>query len=397
METYSTWTVTSDDGELTHGETRLLPESYKAQSIELISPVFRFDDPQSFSQIREMLEALKWLEQRFKCHFIVNKTCGFHVHFACGKEKIPDDTAKCIYQIFLAHERTIDSIHARSRVLAPAWKRHDDIERPLYAPLSAFQGAAHLLRNSIQGEQDRNLFAWLRRVEHCDDYGDICKMFEAEFKKGYLDGHCANVNFDNAHAHTDRNGAQCTKTTIEFRQHLGTREYDEMYRYVKFLGSVITCCQQASDEAFIETLLSATSPTYSFDQLCQAVNVPEDARALFLQTPPSIATFPAVETPYGAPSIGQFLAQNAHENALNRDPADVNRMRAEKYSTGYYGIQPNAQPLIFDQEKVKDLLVSAREDLSRSRFEEVTSSSLLSDEEQNDKVIARMNAKWNGK
>ncbi|KAK4612025.1 hypothetical protein CLAFUW4_13315 [Fulvia fulva] len=364
-EPYTTWSIKEELTELTATERALLPDTHVQRSVEISSPILRLDDPSCSGRIQQVLTVLRWIEQNFDCRFITNETCGHHVHFAHGKKGFSIDIAKRIYQIFLAHERAIDSIHAASRVTAHTWRRdvsEEELKRPDYASLTSLHVNGHLYHCADDATRnvphDRNLITWLQNIEECQSYRALCRMFELQFLSiNELYGHATTVNFDNMFLSNTDIPKSKPSETIEFRQHLGTLDFTKIYRYVHFLGYIITYCMHAPDTAFLQTLLAATQPDYTFEDLCKEINMPADITALFHYIPnPEMDTASAV--PELPKSIPNLLAQNAHENTTNYLPTTITPLLTQKFQSLYYGINPSTPPITLSQEAIYDRLFS---------------------------------------
>ncbi|KAL5382875.1 hypothetical protein PMIN02_009815 [Paraphaeosphaeria minitans] len=344
---YSRWMVDFDDHGLTGKEQSCVPRGYLKHALELASPVLGLDDERSFQQIERVLQILASMEARFDCRFITNRLCGLHVHMGCGKGTIvPLPVAKRVFQLTTAHEHNLDAMHAASRVVVPVSTTNIDTDAP-YIPLSFFHRGGQL------GLGNHNVFDWLKRIEEVRSNADFAEFFAFDWGDEIL-------NFDNLWLSESSDHAP---KTIEFRQHVGTLDFAEISRYVRFLGNVLAYCYQADDGPFVELLMKATDANFTVEHLMEVVGGPAQACAL---VPGQIVHDRHHSTP-AQRAVGRdplrpldtLVDQNAHEVAANHQNGSITDTRARKSEVGLYGVDHRSNGLSLHPDAIPGFIVDA--------------------------------------
>lgn len=375
---YSRWRVDTDHLDLSQEEEMYLPPGWTQEAVEISSRKFDFYGENWRGEVAKVLQVLRHLEGR-GCRFLTNKTTGFHVHVGNGEQKIPLRTAKNVFQLLTAHEKTIDGLHAVSRIVAPVPARYYHY----YYPLSFFHGYAA----NPEGE-NRNVFDWLANIEQgVTSYADLGDFFtclrEEAGVEWDMNGHHSSVNFDNLFT-DEENGKfedQLTYTiddnlftnedvgqseeqltgTIEFRQHAGTLDYLEICAWVMLVVGVVEFCGKSSDEEILHLCLRAGEKGFGLEDLLAALDMNADVMDHYLNQHQgaAIGTLPSCTQSLGPiPPEGLFnsiLEQNDHESSENTDDDEVKAAIAWKYLTGLYGLNPGSKIDITDEAVVSGL------------------------------------------
>lgn len=394
---FSFWFVFHDEHKLIETEKECVP-GYRRMSIELISPVFDFGDEQSFQQIQRVLEVLSSMEAELDCKFVCNTSCGLHVHMGIGKDTmVPLPIAKRIFQLTTAHEHNLDALHAASRIIVPDvnW-----LGTP-YIPLSFYHRDGELeeandgdLEEGSDEEMDEasdeemeegsdgelgedshseseggcpNIFDWLQRIETVRSNADLAGLLRCQDNK--VGPHWASTNFENLHK-SEKDEAK--PKTIEFRQHVGTLDFAEISRYVRFLGSLFTYCSQADDGSFLELLVKATDVNFTLEDLRETFSgsIQADASMAGQYAQPS-QNSSVTEREVGDSELRPLEALqhlNSREVAANHDPLAIQACRDCKWDVGLYGIRNDiASDAIveFIEEASRPVLASSHTGLGR--------------------------------
>ncbi|KAL7543042.1 hypothetical protein ACHAXR_012343 [Thalassiosira sp. AJA248-18] len=168
---------------------------------ELVSPILRSE--KGLRSSRTILQHLS------KVNVTLNKTMGFHVHFDVGKYTISDLIKIC--QQFIKYEDAIDSMLPRSR-------RTGSSESDSY-----FRSNTKLAKETLRKEKDGVLIA----LGSCKNYHDLAEIMNPHIvSKPVQHRRYYKLNLQNLT--TNR------QTTVEFRQHSSTADYEKVDAWVRF-------------------------------------------------------------------------------------------------------------------------------------------------------------------
>ncbi|KAF2159921.1 hypothetical protein M409DRAFT_29530 [Zasmidium cellare ATCC 36951] len=363
---YSRWCVKEDCIQLSPQELNTLPEGYFEEAIEISSRILSFIGDDWRGEIRTVLNVLAMMQRRFDAHFLSNDSTGFHVHIGnAGGAPMPFDTVKRIFQLTTAHERVIDSMHASSRVLAPAHKEDDTFPLLLYGPVSYF----HIRDDEEFDLDNNNLFGWLERIEDMHTFEDFCEMFTGDLDSNALSGHSSAVNFDNLWSETYED----TTNTVEFRQHVGTIDYAEIIAWVTFLANLTNFCHNTTDVNFMNLMLQATDMDFTAIDLMRIINCPDDiiqhydyegeGEGAIIGMLPQ----PGIDTTM-TDTLLALAAQNDDEVSDNTDRLRVKRLINDKLACEHYGFDSALGRLPINQPLLEQMLMRAYRKVSQCMF-----------------------------
>ncbi|KAA6414909.1 MAG: hypothetical protein FRX48_01659 [Lasallia pustulata] len=109
---YSAWTVTGDVSILPYGDGEDINRSLTHTAVELISPVLPVG-PLGFQEIHKVVALVQ-----VKFDVKVNQSTGLHVHVGNGSDNIDDQCIQNLAQLVTVFQYQIDSIHPDSRINA---------------------------------------------------------------------------------------------------------------------------------------------------------------------------------------------------------------------------------------------------------------------------------------
>lgn len=334
---FSRWRVSTDCLALSSQEMAHVPDGWTPEAIELSSRKFDFYKEDWRSEVGFVLQLLRELEAH-GWRFITNRTTGFHVHVGNGDNLIPLHTAKNVFQLMTAHERTLDNIHAVSRIQVPS----PAVYHHYYYPLSFFH------RNASDPEgSNENLFDWLANIEEgINTYSDLDDFFNClQRDVGIawdMTGHNSTCNFDNLFECEEFHRYEDTLTgTIEFRQHAGTIDFMEIVSWVMLVCNIVSYCDKVADEEFIWLCLRAGEDKFNLEDLFAALDTNEDVMDHYLNHGSSVGGvigggYTGHVLPEG--TFNAFIEQNDHEASKNSEQANVKETIKIKYESGDYGL-----------------------------------------------------------
>lgn len=265
-ESYQSWSIAEDALHLSDEEMDLLPEEYNCEAIEISSRIFRFLQDDWRSELRTVIGVLEYMKTQFGCNFYTNESTGLHVHVGNGRERLPFETVKRMFQLATAHERAFDTLHASNRVMAPVEWETANISL-LYAPLSTFHQHA-----DKRSDTPQNVFGWLARIERMQSFKDFACFCDGKFECNYTSGHSCAVNFENLYSEMGDD----EKQTVEFRQHVGTLDYADIVAWVALLATFVDFCHRAPDTHVIYLAQQATNVDFKAPDFMQAIGCDDD-------------------------------------------------------------------------------------------------------------------------
>ena len=214
--------------------------------VEVKTPAFLFCD-ESIEQVEKVVGILN---ANFDLH--VNDTCGMHVHIGNAGEKYPFTALKNFLMFVSLFEQQISSIHSEKRCL-------DN----------------HYIQTI--GEA-----AWYKRSP-----GEIAEIIANEIssitdivEKVQCSGRFTTYNFSPLREYTCSNSRP--PRTIEFRQHAGTLDSDEILSWVHFCLGLVGEAHAAGPKGFASLIVKRmhNAKTFSLLDLLQGLGM-EGAYAFF--------------------------------------------------------------------------------------------------------------------
>ncbi|KAH7050085.1 putative amidoligase enzyme-domain-containing protein [Macrophomina phaseolina] len=282
---FGKWSVATDISvELTPGESDRLPDdSYSTFSVELKSRIFNILEDDFIGEITHVLDILHTKlnsgAHNSSIRLIINETTGLHIHVghAGTPARFPVRTIKNLFQLVTAFERQIDGLHTADRVSGSnpyttaycqppscRFRDHTDIFRTVHP----------LLRDLRSG----NPLTWCAAIE-----GVVNKLQDLFLLT--LDCKSSAYNFKLTTPHiatwTD-DYERARKWTVEFRQHRGTLDPDELFAW---LGVVLALLRFSSTtpHPVLQELIAhrVADPTYTTTHLLHMLAVPREAIAFY--------------------------------------------------------------------------------------------------------------------
>jgi len=227
---YSKWRIGSDWHSLTDEENACLPEGYCFEAIELVSRKMKFHSDDWAGEIRNVLKVVKALANA-KVRFVTNSQCGFHVHVGLDGREWPLHILKHLLQFVTAFEWCFDSIHSAARI------RHPVHTSSYLTPSSFFLHREQVKKLSDPFRRPENPQDWLIDIDAVDSAEELCKLFHNHRESFYTSGHNSAYNFDNLVS--KHIGKSDPTGTIEFRQHAGTLDFNDICSWVRLVCRVV--------------------------------------------------------------------------------------------------------------------------------------------------------------
>ncbi|KAF2459676.1 putative amidoligase enzyme-domain-containing protein [Lineolata rhizophorae] len=245
------WKIGHDNSvELTLTEEEMAAElGLIAKNCEISSRCFGYNEKGVKEEITAVLDALRQnFDQKTPGHpfrIIVNETCGVHVHIGTGKHEPTFDKSRFSLTAF---ERTIDEVHATNRTL-----QNNFLEPPSHRALNLCSdtGKKHPLEwvALIDGLDRQGLVEW---AHSCSAFSDkLAYMFHVVADEEQCNG----------------SGLEY-KPTVEFRQHRGTMDPDEIFSWIDFCILLVKFAENTTPEE-VNRLIHDHSlqPTFCFSDL----------------------------------------------------------------------------------------------------------------------------------
>lgn len=216
-ENYTKWTVARDS---TIQPAMDNPEygnpDFSFEGIELKSPALLH----SSDSMQHVSKVISIINQTFKPS--VNRSTGFHVHVGNGASGFPLQTLKNFASLVTVFQRQIQSIHAEDRL-----DNHF-----CAAPSTIFRQQPPL-------EVTKHIYA-------ISNLGDLLNIFIADGNRFQA------YNFENIRERLK---------TIEFRQHKGTMEWEEIGHWIHLVCGLICTSHHAGPAGFTDLIIRfATEP-----------------------------------------------------------------------------------------------------------------------------------------
>lgn len=270
------WTV-EDDASITlndDGYTQL-PHSYGAFSVELKSRIFSVHQDNWMEEITHVLNLLHSKLNSGKdgssIRLVTNNTCGLHVHVgrqatANSPGRFTVETLKKLLQLTTGFERQIDQLHTTNRI------KHENTYFPPYCqpPSLLFLQPAHnnpLLQKTRTGTPKD----WCKAIEtHIHRLQDL-PLITAN--KKYLAYNLANAT-PSARAWTPTY-EKARKWTVEFRQHRGTLDPDELFAWLGFVLPLVNHAATTPARHIWDLLFARVDdPAFATSDLLAAIGAP---------------------------------------------------------------------------------------------------------------------------
>jgi len=268
---YTAWRVTRDNHELRDEEEDAVPAGYRVEAVELVSRKFRLGHDASQQELQAVMQVFGQME-RAGCRLVTNIETGFHVHVGNGDLGFPLGTVKNIYSMATAFERCFDALHTTHRI-----QHGRNIE-----PMNPSNPPSFFFYNGTN--EDRYLLTWLDDIERYKTLGTFLKHFDCargEFVN-FTNGKSSNINFDNLLE--QRPFEILPPTTIEFRQHAGTLDVDEICAWILTVTNLVAWSHHVDYEyldSFVEAKVFDTD--FRMLQLLDILEVHPHAKAHFAQ------------------------------------------------------------------------------------------------------------------
>ncbi|KAF2144481.1 uncharacterized protein K452DRAFT_142507 [Aplosporella prunicola CBS 121167] len=240
------------------------PSRVSILSIELISPRYRYYHDDWANQLKHVLKSVHVAfndpanDTDFR--ILLNRSCGLHVHVGLGDLCLPLTTVRNLLQLTTAFERVIDELHSADRL-----------------PRNAFfckpTSGRFLSKRSIH-------------LENPDDHRLVGK-----YKLGYIEPHplawcrwirandfahlvAGNYAYSTKHYYTDIK-RRSQLGTIEFRQHRGTVDAEEIEAWVHVVAAMVRYSGEIRDDTgliqFVKKHL--VDPEFSVTDLLRCIGV----------------------------------------------------------------------------------------------------------------------------
>jgi hypothetical protein len=250
----TSWVISEDAsvGVASKETISLMCEGWMYLNMELKSPIFKYC-PKALDQVREVLSALKHqFNDGINFRFFTNETCGMHVHVGTqqrdghnGKTKMenaghPFDICRNLFTVCALFEKQIHSAFPLSRV-----------DNRYGFPLSYW----------LRGTGD--VYAGVDAIEDCSTYYDICDLL-----KGYPTP--KHVAYNILNLVDPLKGYK----TVEFRQHQGTVDPDEICSWVMFVCGLMRLSYRAGKAGFPVSFLAQHKEVgFGFPEMLDQLNM----------------------------------------------------------------------------------------------------------------------------
>lgn len=230
---YSAWTVDDDSSIRPYEDEDDMHNGLEHTSVELISRILPVSQ-EGFHEIRRVIDLV-----RGKFDVKVNKSTGLHVHVGNGSEGFNDRCIQNLAQLVTVFEYQIDSIHPDWRIdcnwaMAPS-------SNPALSLSNPFQAAEALQ----------------------EDEGQAVYLMNGNW------GRNAAYNFTNL---VDPAGL---KKTIEFRQHTGSMDVQQVLAWAEFVTGLVSYCHLIPPERYTQLILRfGTDKGFNVLMLMQIIGKP---------------------------------------------------------------------------------------------------------------------------
>ncbi|KAM0721466.1 hypothetical protein Q7P37_002390 [Cladosporium fusiforme] len=254
-EPFDSWTVDEEGGLLlSKAELAALDsdENLLVQPMELSSRKMWLNAEDWQSEVAAVLNVLDSFCAK-GCRFITNSTTGLHVHIGFGDTRMNLRTAKGVLQLCTAFEDRLDVLYPINRIDENAALKGADGEH-FNANLSWH------FANNIKTSLAKNVCHWLAEIEECTSLKELEQFYKVDgpqpvhpsaemivnkAKKSFkIDAHYSTLNVDNLYTPDRFEDGRWELDgeptgTLEFRQHAGTLEFQDICAHVELLRTVL--------------------------------------------------------------------------------------------------------------------------------------------------------------
>ena len=252
------WVMSSDISIKAAEERKLYPE-YRLTTLEISSRKLS-GTPENLSasldEIRQVIRIIK--DQPFEV--LVNSSTGHHVHVGNQTQGFPLRTLKNLCLTVYGFSYAIESIHPPHRL---ARKVHKD---------------SFCLPPSVALPPTNGHAANLLRIEQCCTRDDL---FDLMNPHGLKQDAYNFMNLDPRKSYRDHLGVDQRgplKTTVEFRQHAGTMDAEEVCAWAEVTTGLIQWCHHIPSGALLRMLLTfGTHPSFGTLELLRVIGKPHVA------------------------------------------------------------------------------------------------------------------------
>lgn len=273
---YSRWSVKDEGGlhisptELQALEKHSHGVKFHPQSLEVSSRILDFEANWE-DEIRTVLSVFRALSDR-GVRFITNSTTGFHIHVGFWDQGVPLRTAKSVLQFCTGFEDRLDALYSVDRI-------DGHFAENMANGLHFNAGLAWHFQHNPKTDFDPNIFHWLVSIEEAKSYDELGQFFcnnmpgDPEGFMDKTDAHYCTLNLDNLYS--PPMGTPPTGT-IEFRQHQGTLDADDIIAHVLLKQAIVSFCHYAPDVDFLKLFPNIADPSFQLTDLLQAIHCRQD-------------------------------------------------------------------------------------------------------------------------
>ncbi|KKA23595.1 hypothetical protein T310_2377 [Rasamsonia emersonii CBS 393.64] len=217
--------------------------------VEITTPVLRFARASTFNSFWEIHRMLTAVTRRF--YIFVNETCGLHVHVGAITDPRTQDykysrgfplkTIRNLCQLLTLCEPELNAIHPPSRL-------HNGYGA-LPSQLLAYKGNAAEVLDRCTNFTALN---WVWMGMKLEDHDEPTPLTYLETDDSYVPAyHLGYLIRESDHYPEER-----SRRTIEFRQHIGTMWFDEVYHWVKTVVRLLQFSHECGPKGLPESLIS---------------------------------------------------------------------------------------------------------------------------------------------
>ncbi|GME27483.1 hypothetical protein GTA08_BOTSDO08381 [Neofusicoccum parvum] len=277
---YSKWTVETDGSVgLTCEEDAHLPKGSIAWAVELKTRIFSVQEDDWIGEITHVLQVL---HSKLDGRILVNDSCGMHVHVgrkatATSPARFDVRTIKNLFQLVTVFERQIEELHTEDRIISGD-RRFANFCRPLSEGFQEYQefGPGNPLLSSHRLQCGTPL-TWCETIEGIVHELEDLNLITRDKR------HVA-YNFLNttplSEAKISRENSQ--KWTVEFRQHRGTLDADEVFAWLGFVLSAVQYAETTSFQEHQELLVARVEdPQFTIFDLLKAIGAPAEVTSYY--------------------------------------------------------------------------------------------------------------------
>jgi hypothetical protein len=278
---YSRYCVKDEGGlYLSAKEREALPSQlmdHMIQPLEVSSRLLSFASGTWREELETVLSAFDDLRAK-GVRFITNASTGFHIHVGFGSEIMPLRTAKSVLQLCTGFEDRLDALYSTSRI---------DENTSTNAPSGRHFNAslAWHFKNNEKTELGSNIFHWLTSIEEASSFEQLGNFFHNNIPNcsRETNGHYSTLNLDNLYAppYASRSSEDSDPHlqpigTLEFRQHGGTLDFEEIVAHISLKQALVSFCHTSTDKDFLQLFAHISNPTFRLSDLIRAIGGGEE-------------------------------------------------------------------------------------------------------------------------